>query len=49
MESGAPAVKLRIADFGLRIGAAGCVMLDDLSLQIRNPQSTIRNRVGVRL
>jgi len=41
-------LKLRIADCGLRIEAAGLVVLDDLALQFRNPQSQIRNRAGVR-
>jgi hypothetical protein len=39
-------VRLRIADFGLRIGASGLVVLDDLSLKFRNPQSPIRNVAG---
>jgi len=39
-------VKLRIADFGLRIVSVGSVP-HDLTLPIRNPQSAIRNREGL--
>ncbi len=42
MEIGAPGVKLRIGDCGLRIVRVG-VEPHDPALQIRNPQSAIRN------